>query len=640
MLWHATVLTTVPRRRYNHLKRPDRETDAMTENSGPLPTVKPFANPDELAALIRHQAEFNANLGVVMERAQELWARFAAANLADQRPMHADPLNALPAFAELGQSMMGNPKALSDAVLRLWLQQAELWRRASLKAWGLKEEPLINPSPSDKRFKDEDWSKNAIFDYVKQSYLLTSSWIMDAAHNLGDLEERDRKKVAFYTRNFVEAMSPANFAATNPEVLRTTLAEKGENLARGLENMLKDLDRGKGQLLIRQTDLEAFEVGRDMATTPGKVIWQNEILQLIQYAPVTETVHATPLLFVPPWINKFYILDLNEKKSMVKWLVAQGWTVFIISWVNPDQRQKDETWETYMEKGVLAALSKVIEETGEKKAHMVGYCIGGTMLGTTLATMAARGDERVATATFFTTQMDFSDAGELQVFVDEKTLRVLDEKMDEGYLPAESMATAFNMLRASDLIWGFVIQNYLLGKDPFPFDLLYWNADSTCMPARVHHFYLDNFYNANRLALGEMVLGGERLDLGRVNIPVYHVATKEDHIAPPQSAYRGARLIGSKNATFVLAGSGHIAGVVNPPQPPKYQFWTKKGLAEPDLETWMDGTTETTGSWWPHWDTWLSSRNRRRVPAREPGAILGVVEEAPGSLVRVRFDKR
>jgi polyhydroxyalkanoate synthase len=343
---------------------------------------------------------------------------------------------------------------------------------------------------------------------------------------------------------------------------------------------------------------------------------------------------------VPPWINKFYILDLNAKKSMVRWLVAQGWTVFVVSWTNPDQRQKDETWESYMLKGVQTALAKVLEETGAPKAHMVGYCIGGTMLGTTLAHMAAKGDSRAASATFFTTQLDFTDAGELQVFVDEQTLKALDERMEDGFLPAESMASAFNMLRASDLIWSFVVQNYLLGKDPFPFDLLYWNADSTCMPGRVHKFYLDSFYNHNRLAKGEMALGGVALELGRIALPVYHVATKEDHIAPPQSAYRGATLLGAKDATFVLAGSGHIAGVVNPPEAKKYQFWTRKGAAEPDLETWARGAEETQGSWWPHWDAWLRKRAGGQVPARAPGATLGVIEAAPGSYVKVRFDKR
>jgi polyhydroxyalkanoate synthase len=614
----------------------------MPQAHAPEPIApKPFADTEDLAAMVRDSQDFAANLAVIVERAQEIWTRFAASNVADTHPMHADPLNAMPAFAELGATLMEHPQEVSDAMMRLWLQQTELWRRATMKFWGLETEaPLVAPAKGDKRFVSEEWNKHAIFDYVKQSYLLTSKWIMDTVHDVGELDERDRRKVAFYTRNFVEAMSPANFAATNPEVLRATISEKGENLARGLDHMLKDLERGKGNLLIRQTDLDAFEVGRNMATTPGKVVFQNELFQLVQYAPATETVHAVPLLFIPPWINKFYILDLNEKKSMVRWLVAQGWTVFVVSWVNPDGRQKNETWESYMKKGVLTALSRVLEETGQPKAHMVGYCIGGTMLGTTLAHMAAEGDDRVASATFFTTQLDFTDAGELQVFVDEKTLSVLDEKMEDGFLPAQSMASAFNMLRASDLIWGFVIQNYLLGKEPFPFDLLYWNADSTCMPAKVHHFYLDNFYNANRLALGEMRLGGHTLDLGRVTLPVYHVATKEDHIAPPQSAFRGARLIGSRDATFVLAGSGHIAGVVNPADSGKYQYWTTKGIAAPNLEAWMKKTDETQGSWWAHWDAWLAKRGGGRVPAREPGRRLGAIEDAPGSYVKVRFDSR
>jgi polyhydroxyalkanoate synthase len=602
--------------------------------------VAPFATPEEMTALARDSAEFVANLASVAEKAQAVVTRFAEAN-AGARPMGADPMHMAPAFEKLGHSMMERPTEMADAMMRLWLQQGELWRRATLRMWGLNEEPMVRPAPGDKRFKDEDWSQNAVFDWVKQSYLLTSNWIMEQVTTADEnLDPRDRKKVEFYTRNFIEAMSPANFAHTNPEVLRETFRTRGENLAKGLENMLKDLERGKGSLLIRQTDLEAFEVGRDMATTPGSVIFQNELFQLIQYAPTTETVCKTPILFVPPWINKFYILDLNAKKSMVRWLVAQGWTVFVVSWTNPDQRQKDETWESYMLKGVQTALAKVLEETGAPKAHMVGYCIGGTMLGTTLAHMAATGDSRAASATFFTTQLDFTDAGELQVFVDEQTLKTLDERMDDGFLPAESMATAFNMLRASDLIWSFVVQNYLMGKDPFPFDLLYWNADSTCMPAKVHKFYLDSFYNHNRLATGEMALGGVALDLGKVSLPVYHVATKEDHIAPPQSAYRGATLLGSKDATFVLAGSGHIAGVVNPPEAKKYQFWTRKGAAAPDLETWAREAEETPGSWWPHWDAWLKKRAGGQVPARTPGATLGVIEPAPGSYVKVRFDKR
>ncbi len=602
--------------------------------------ARPFADPEQVAALLRDNAAFASNMAAVAERAQAVMARYAEANTLDSHPLHGDPFNVMPAFSELMQSWAEHPQEVGDAFLRLWLQQAELWRRATLNMMGLKEEPMVEPARGDKRFKDEEWSKNAVFDWVKQSYLLNAQWIMDAVHDIGELDDRDRRKVEFFTRNWVEAMSPANFAAMNPEVLKATVDEKGENLVRGLENMLRDMERGKGSLLIRQTDLEAFEVGRDMATTPGQVVFQNELFQLIQYAPTTEQVHSTPLLFIPPWINKFYILDLNEKKSMVRWLVEQGWTVFVVSWVNPDQRHAGETWETYMTKGVLTALEKALEETGETQAHIVGYCIGGTMLGTTLAHMAARGDDRCATATFLTTQLDFTDAGELQVFVDDETLKMLDEKMDQGYLPAESMATAFNMLRATDLIWGFVIQNYMLGKDPFPFDLLYWNSDSTCMPARVHHFYLDNFYNANRLAAGEMKLAGEQLDLSKVTLPVFHVATKEDHIAPPQSAYRGAKMLGSRSATFVLAGSGHIAGVVNPPAMKKYQYWTKRGMAGDGLEDWMKGAKEEAGSWWPAWDKWLAGKTKGKVAARAPGATLGAIEPAPGSYVRVRFDQR
>ena len=449
------------------------------------------------------------------------------------------------------------------------------------------------------------------------------------------------RKLDFCLRNFIEAMSPTNFFAMNPEVLKATLDEKGDNLIRGLENMLADLERGKGQLLIRQTDMTAFKVGENMAVTPGQVIYENKVMQLIQYAPATETVHALPILIVPPWINKFYILDLNERKSMIRWLVAQGHTVFVISWVNPDGSHRLETWESYMRTGVLEALGKALEETGQSQAHMVGYCIGGTMLSTTLATMAQEGDDRAASATFFTTLTDFTDAGELQVFVDDETLKNMAEEVGKrGYLDASAMATAFNMLRASDLIWGYVINNYMLGKEPFPFDLLYWNSDSTCMPGGVHLYYLETFYRQNRLARGEMQLGGHRLDLGDVRLPLYHVATVEDHIAPAATVFRGAQNFGSEEAKFVLSGSGHIAGVVNPPAGGKYQFWTKPGLEGRDLAEWRQGTAETPGSWWPDWDGWLAAKSAEQVPARAPGAVLGTIEPAPGRYVKTRFDER
>ncbi|MEO0387932.1 MAG: alpha/beta fold hydrolase, partial [Pseudomonadota bacterium] len=441
-------------------------------------------------------------------------------------------------------------------------------------------------------------------------------------------------------RNFVEAMNPANFFALNPEVMETTVAEKGENLKRGLRMMLEDLERGKGQLLIRQTDMDAFEVGRDMAVTPGSVIFENEILQLIQYAPTTEKVHSVPLLIIPPWINKFYVLDLNQKKSMVKWLVGQGYTVFMVSWVNPDERQRDETWDSYLTKGAIAAIDAVLAETGQKKTHVASYCIGGTMVGTLMAYLSKTGDTRVASTTFFTAQLDFADAGELQVFVDDHTLKAVDAEMEQGYLPAQKMATAFNMLRANDLIWSYMVNNYMLGKDPFPFDLLYWNADSTAMPARVHHFYLENFYDDNAFAKGEMSVLDTPITLADITGPVYHVATREDHIAPAPSVYRGAQRMTGADVRFVLSGSGHIAGVVNPPAAGKYQYWTRDGLDEAALSDWLSGAEETKGSWWVDWDGWLAKRSGRKVNARPPGAKLGAVEPAPGSYVKVRFDKR
>ncbi|MEL6782627.1 MAG: alpha/beta fold hydrolase, partial [Pseudomonadota bacterium] len=424
-----------------------------------------------------------------------------------------------------------------------------------------------------------------------------------------------------------------------PDVLEATIEEKGENLLRGIEHLVRDIEKGDGVLRIRQTDMEAFAVGDNVANAPGTVIFENEVMQLIQYAPSTETVYKRPLLICPPWINKFYILDLNEKKSMVRWLTSQGHTVFLISWVNPSEKQKDETWDSYMQKGVLTAIDKALEESGADKLNIVGYCIGGTMLGTTLSYLAAKGDERLASATFFTTQLEFSDAGELQAFVDEEVLDGLKPAVEEhGVLSSENMFNAFNCLRSTDLIWSFVVNNYLLGKGNFPFDLLYWNSDSTSMPGRVHLQYLDTFYNQNLLAKGEMVVDGVTLDPKKVTLPCYHVATVEDHIAPADSAYRGAKLLGGRQHRFILAGSGHIAGVVNPPAAGKYQYWTKSGMKGTSLSDWREGTTETAGSWWPDWHEWLAKKAGAQVTAREPGAVLGRIEPAPGRYVQRRAD--
>jgi polyhydroxyalkanoate synthase len=597
----------------------------------------------EQGTLAEQGKEMAHNMAEVFDISGQIWQRFLEAQLHEGGPKHPDPLNTWPTFAELYRTMWDNPKQVADATIEFWSAQTQLWQNSMLKWLGAKdavqELELPHMLKPDKRFSHKDWSENAVFDYLKQSYLLTSGWIQDTVNSVGNMDPKERRKAAFYTRYFVEALNPANFFALNPEVLQATLDEKGENLVRGLKMMLQDLERGKGKLLIRQTDMDAFEVGRNTAVSPGAVVFQNDLIQLIQYAPTTEKVYAKPLLIVPPWINKYYILDLNPKKSMVKWLVDQGHTVFVISWINPDERHGSKTWEDYMFEGGLTAIDKALEETGQKSLHLASYCVGGTMAGTLMAWLGKTGDKRVASSTFFTAQLDFQDAGELQIFVDEHILEVVGEDMEKGYMPADRMANAFNMLRANDLIWGYMVNNYMLGKDPFPFDLLYWNADSTAMPARAHRFYLEEFYIRNAFAGGTFAVRDQPITLSDIRGPVYHVATKEDHIAPAASVYRGAKEMTRANVRFVLSGSGHIAGVVNPPVLQKYQFWTNPDMAQPTLEHWLGGAEETPGSWWPDWDAWLKQRSGRLVPAREPGATLGAIEPAPGAYVKVRFDQ-
>lgn len=596
-----------------------------------------MADPIKTAALAER-------IATLMERSATLWATSLdrSVETAGKR-LKPDPLNAAPAMTKVMQDYIDHPQKMMEAATAYWMQQAELWNRTMTSAMsgGQLAEPMVQPERGDRRFNDPEWEQVPYFNYLKQAYLLTGNWIQHQLADAEGLDQQERRKIQLLARNFIEAMSPSNFAATNPAVIKTTIEEEGENLARGLENLVRDLDRGHGNLLIQQTDMDAFEVGKNMAVTPGKVVFENRLIQLLQYTPTTEEVHKTPLLIVPPWINKFYILDLNEKKSMIRWLVGQGHTVFVVSWVNPRDEHRDETWETYMTDGLLTAVGKVLEETGEEQLNITGYCIGATLLGTALAWMAAKGDTRIKSTTFFTGQFDFSDAGELQAFVDEEVVdTVAQAAEDHGYLAAENMFGAFNSLRASDLIWSFVVNNYLLGKENFPFDLLYWNSDSTCMPGRVHTYYLDTFYNRNALVKGELEIAGETLDLKKVTLPAYHVAAVEDHIAPPQSAYRAAKAIGSRKQRFVLSGSGHIAGVVNPPAGGKYQYWTRAGVREADLETWKEGTTETQGSWWGDWDQWLGAHSDAMVPARSPGTVLGTIEDAPGRFVMDRSDQR
>lgn len=596
----------------------------------------------DFEALALDQQEFTENMQEVFQVSQKIWEAFLEAEKGEQKSAKSDPMNTMPAFNELATAIWSDPQKLAESTQKYWQAQGQIWQHTMKKMMGGEEaaaEVELPELPAEgKRFKHEEWSKNALFEHIKLSYLLTSDWVQNTVHE-ADLDPKTRKKTEFYARNFVEAMSSTNFAVLNPEVLEATAAEKGQNLVRGLKMMLEDMERGKGKLLIRQTDMDAFEVGRNLATTEGQVIWQNNILQLIQYSPSTDEVYSKPLLMIPPWINKYYVLDLNEKKSMVKWLVSQGYTVFIISWVNPDEAQKDETWASYLQ-GASDAIDRVLAETGQKQTHVASYCIGGTMAATLTAALNRDGDIRIASTTFFTSLVDFEDAGDLQVFVDDKTIDLVDEQMEKGYLPAETMATAFNMLRSSDLVWSFVVSNYMLGRAPVPFDLLYWNADSTAMPAQVHHFYLDQFYTQNKFVKDTLEIDGIPVLLGDITVPVYHIATKDDHIAPAASVYGGARQMVSADIRFVLAGSGHVAGVVNPPAAKKYQYWVNKDLSSDTLEGWLEGAQLTEGSWWQDWDKWLKRKSGKKIPARVAGAVNGVLEPAPGSFVKLRFDQR
>jgi polyhydroxyalkanoate synthase len=538
-------------------------------------------------------------------------------------------------LGEVARVWVSDPAKLAAAQGELFKSYADLWGRSFRRMLGEEVEPVAEPEPGDNRFKDPDWSESQFFDFWKQAYLITSRWAEDVTKNTEGVDEKTRKKALFYLEQMLAALSPSNYPFTNPEVVRATLATNAENLVQGMAHFAHDLEQSKDLLRISQTDLSAFEVGRDLAITPGKVVFQNELIQLIQYAPTTEQVFERPLIIAPPWINKYYILDLVPEKSLVKWAVDQGFTVFMISWVNPDAKLAQKSFEDYMHEGVLAAIEAVNKQLGIHHVNALGYCVGGTLLASTLAYMAAKGDDRIASATFLTAQVDFSEAGDLLVFIDDTQLKSLEEMMaEQGYLDGSRMAAVFNMLRPRDLIWPYVVNNYLLGKKPFPFDLLFWNADSTRLPAANHAFYLREFYHENRLSKGEMELGGVKLDLSKVKLPIYELFTREDHIAPALSVFRGSKLFGGP-VRHVMAGSGHIAGVVNPPAKKKYQFWT--GPIAETFEAWTKQAIETAGSWWPNWTKWLGKHSGEKVPARDPSAgPLKPIEDAPGSYVKER----
>ena len=532
---------------------------------------------------------------------------------------------------------LSDQKRAAELQMKLGKSYLDLWSQATRRLAGETTQPTIEPPARDKRFADPEWKSNQFFDFLLQAYLLTARWAQALVSEAEGLDPHTRKKAEFYVQQITNALAPSNFVLTNPEVLRETLASNGDNLARGMKMLAEDLAAGKGNLKIRQSDPGNLEVGVNMATTPGKVIFQNELMQLIQYHPTTEAVLRTPLLIVPPWINKYYILDLKPEKSFIKWCVDQGLTVFVISWVNPDEALRHKSFDDYMKEGPLTAMDVIEKITGEMKVHTLGYCVGGTLLATTLAWLADKRRVRVTSATFLTTQVDFTHAGDLMVFVDEEQIAALEQEMQNvGVLEGSKMAMAFNMLRSNDLIWSYVVNNYLKGKSPSAFDLLHWNSDSTRMPAANHSYYLRNCYLDNRLSEGSMVLDNTRLDLAKVKVPVYNLATREDHIAPARSVLYGSQFFGGP-VKFVLSGSGHIAGVVNPPAAGKYQYWTRDSIAAENLEQWLQGAEENPGSWWPDWRAWIESHDSEQVEARSVGSdAMPPIEDAPGSYVRVR----
>ncbi|MBL0375060.1 class I poly(R)-hydroxyalkanoic acid synthase [Rhizobium sp. KVB221] len=488
----------------------------------------------------------------------------------------------------------------------------------------------------DKRFSDPDWKANPFFNFLRQVYTVTADWADKLVTNAEGLDDHTRHKAAFYVRQITAALSPTNFVVTNPVLFKETVAQNGANLVEGMKKLAEDIKSGQGDLRIRQTDMTKFKVGENMAVTPGKVVAENDLCQIIQYEAATDEVLKRPLLICPPWINKFYVLDLNPQKSFIKWCVDQGHTVFVISWVNPDERHAGKDWSDYARDGIDFALDSITKATGEKEVNAIGYCVGGTLLAATLALHAERGDKRIKTATLFTTQVDFTHAGDLKVFVDEPQILTLEKSMAaDGYLEGSKMALAFNMLRASELIWPYFVNNYLKGQEPMAFDLLFWNADSTRMAAANHSFYLRNCYLDNTLAQGKMVLDDKTLNLAKVKIPIYNLAAREDHIAPAKSVFTGSKLFGGE-VKLVVSGSGHIAGVVNHPEKNKYQYWTNGEVAG-DYEDWIASAEETAGSWWPNWHEWIIAHNDKKAKPRRPGGDqLNPIEEAPGSYVRVR----
>lgn len=608
------------------------EKQAAADPTSDAASANPFSFPGEEQ---RQMIEtLSVNLAKAAMTAQAAIAEAALAQADRPAALSPDPFNVGPAMNSVMTSLAARPDKLFAAQADLFNRYMDLWATTARRVSG--EEPA-QPS-KDKRFKDPAWAENPMFDVMRQSYLVTADWMNGLVSSVEDVDPRTKRRAEFFTKLLTDAFSPSNFLASNPAALKALADTNGESLVKGMQNFAADLERGMGKLKISQADYGKFVVGENVATAPGQVIWRDELFELIQFDAATDKQRAIPLLIFPPWINKFYILDLQPENSMIRWLSAQGFTVFVCSWVNPDASMAGNNFDDYLEKGIYRATQKVMEQTGQDRLNTVGYCIGGTLMGAALAHMAAKGDRRVNATTFFAAQHDFEEAGDLLLFTDEHWLNQIEQQMDAagGVLPGAAMADTFNALRANDLIWSFFVSNYLMGKEPAAFDLLFWNADQTRMPKALHMNYLRSMYGANKLTKGEFEIGGERVDLSKVTIPLYFQASREDHIAPMNSVYRSAKAFRNADVTLTLAGSGHIAGVVNPPSAQKYQHWVNPDLPA-TLAEWQAGAKEHPGSWWPHWAQWLHARSGEWVAARDPNkGPLSPLEPAPGSYVKVK----
>ena len=544
------------------------------------------------------------------------------------------------AFASLSEQLLSDPEKLSNSTNEFWEQQIDLWQKwINSDPTAIKKDESTKDKKSDVRFRSELWN-TWLFDYVRNAYLLTAEHLQKTVNNIDSLDDQTARKVKFFTKQYVDAISPTNFVALNPDVIKATIDSGGKNLLCGLNNFLSDLEKGEGELAIKMVDPNAFILGKDVAATAGKVVYENDLMQLIQYQPATKSTYEIPLLIIPPWINKYYILDLTPRNSFIKWAIDQGHTVFVISWINPDSNHAGKTFDDYLMEGPLAALDVIEKRCNTKQTNLIGYCLGGTLTAVLLGWLkSGRQQKRVNSTTFFTSMIDFHEPGELGVFVDPEGIDALEKRMaSRGYLEASEMATTFNMLRSNDLIWSFVVNNYLLGKDPVPFDLLYWNSDSTRMPAKMHSYYLRNMYIHNKLREPKgLKIAGRPIDLSRVTTPCYFISAKDDHIAPWKSTFSGAKLFGGK-VRFVLGGSGHIAGIVNPPAANKYCYWSNDELTH-DAEIWLQNAKKHNGSWWNDWATWVEAQNSGRVPARKiKRNETNKFEDAPGSYAKFRLD--